>query len=598
MAIRVSKLLRETNIGLSTLHEILKALNYSETDISLKTKLPDEIANIVREFSFHDIDLLSLIEKSARKDSYSETKSSLKIIGRIDLDEYNMPHNGSNIIIKERIKNAIESGAQTPPLYDESNNSFWIEELIVLSSQGIAKRIKIGAYEQSLGLPLYSVLIGSNGVGKSTLMKEIVDFFIDLRLYAFESESKRINLSKGRLKGVKYHIDGCLCEVIRMENAFLAKIEGSIQPLMNLRFPSIVACHFGAFDKFPNQKVNGSVQTRYDVPYYKYVGAHINGSMISSSAISFRLLFSLSENMNDLQQQNIKSILDYIGYYHKITLKYSFVLRTKKEGEVRNLIIQRVQKDREYINFSNTQRNSKAKELYDFYKKKTSSNKQYCYEIDLDSSSYSTGSELNLIYKLKQYELISSTNVAFYKHGYEIASEDMSSGEFAMLSTVLSISAAAADDHTLVLLDEPELSLHPNWQMTLIDNLDRALKNQKCQLVIATHSHMLVSDLPMNRSSVIQLEKNKEGDIVANPVYGNTYGWSAEEVLLKVFKTTTDRNRYFGERIGKLLEQMGNNTISKGDVAIELEELQEISMHLSDVDPMKMVLNTIVEAYR
>ena len=43
---------------------------------------------------------------------------------------------------------------------------------------------------------------------------------------------------------------------------------------------------------------------------------------------------------------------------------------------------------------------------------------------------------------------------------------------------------------------------------------------------------------------------------------------------------------------------MGNNTISKGDVAIELEELQEISMHLSDVDPMKMVLNTIVEAYR
>ena len=188
-----------------------------------------------------------------------------------------------------------------------------------------------------------------------------------------------------------------------MENAFLAKIEGSIQPLMNLRFPSIVACHFGAFDKFPNQKVNGSVQTRYDVPYYKYVGAHINGSMISSSAISFRLLFSLSENMNDLQQQNIKSILDYIGYDHKITLKYSFVLRTKKEGEVRNLIIQRVQKDREYINFSNTQRNSKAKELYDFYKKKTSSNKQYCYEIDLDSSSYSTGSELNLIYKLKQY---------------------------------------------------------------------------------------------------------------------------------------------------------------------------------------------------
>ena len=65
-----------------------------------------------------------------------------------------------------------------------------------------------------------------------------------------------------------------------------------------------------------------------------------------------------------------------------------------------------------------------------------------------------------------------------------------------------------------------------------------------------------------------------------------------------MFKTATDRNRYFGERIGKLLEQMGNNTIKTEDVKTELKELQEISMHLSDIDPMKTVLNTIVEAYK
>lgn len=42
---------------------------------------------------------------------------------------------------------------------------------------------------------------------------------------------------------------------------------------------------------------------------------------------------------------------------------------------------------------------------------------------------------------------------------------------------------------------------------------------------------------------------------------------------------------------------MGNNTISPKDVADELKDLKEISLHLSDVDPMKMVLNTIIEAY-
>lgn len=101
----------------------------------------------------------------------------------------------------------------------------------------------------------------------------------------------------------------------------------------------------------------------------------------------------------------------------------------------------------------------------------------------------------------------------------------------------------------------------------------------------------------MKRSSVTQLEKDVEGNLNATTISESTYGWSAEEVLLKVFKTATDRNRYFGERIGKLLENMGNNTISPKDVARELRDLQEISMHLSDMDPMKMILKTIIETY-
>lgn len=76
--------------------------------------------------------------------------------------------------------------------------------------------------------------------------------------------------------------------------------------------------------------MNGSSQTRYDVPYYKYVGAHVNGNMISSSAIAFRLLFALKENMDDRQRQNLSSILDFIGYDHTITLNYSIVLKSKK----------------------------------------------------------------------------------------------------------------------------------------------------------------------------------------------------------------------------------------------------------------------------
>lgn len=596
--VRVNKLLSELNIGLLTLDNMLRVLGYKEQNLTYNTKLSDDIAILVRELYSNDGTFLNLIKFAASKGLYSsqtDLPPTLKEIGQIDLSEYN--HLRSKQDLK---KSQNETLIVNTPEYSEKQ-SFWISELGLLSPENEVNSISIGSFEEAESLPFYSVLIGTNGVGKSSLMKEIVDFFIDLHSCKNELNPSMSPANKGRLKGIRYHIDGVECEVIRLKKNYLTKINGHFCSLNDLRIPSIVACHFGAFDKFPTQKVNGSVQTRYDVPYYKYVGAHVNGSMISSSAIAFRLLFALNEHMNDWQRQNICSILDFIGYDHRVSLSYSLVMKSKKDGTVLDAIKQRVNKDKEYSKLDKQQKNVKATQLYNFYKKKTSTgNSRHDYDIDFDEdiAKEESHDELQFIYKLKQYELVNSANVIFHKQGCDITSEDMSSGEFAMLSTVLSISAAANDPHTLVLLDEPELSLHPNWQMTLIDNLDRALSNQVCQLLIATHSHMLVSDLPMKRSSVTQVEKDERGNLLANGISECTYGWSAEEVLLKVFKTATDRNRYFGERIGKLLEKMGSNTITPKEVKAELNELQEISMHLSKIDPMKQILNTIVETYQ
>lgn len=603
MAIRVNRLLREANIGMQTLNELLKALDFNET-IEVTSKLPDDIANVILSLCNEDVDFLKLVEKNANKNVLNQQSPNfpIKILGKIDLDGVNNSHS-INEEKARTIKNLLniinDHSVLNTPQYDENNSMFWVEELVLLSSKGDAYRLSVGSFDKCKKEPLYSVIIGNNGVGKSIILKEIVDFFIELYAYISETKPRYLPINNMRLWGVKYHIDGVCCEVIKLGRTFIAKIDGKISTPNNLRLPSIVACCFGAFDKFPVQKVNGSSQTRYDVPYYKYVGAHVNGNIISSSAIVFRMLFTLNEQMDVRQRRNISSLLDFIGYDHKVSLNYSLVLRSKKNGNVRDFLIQRVQKDREYVNLSNEEKSNMVKELYDSYKSMVLSQRtQFCFDIDFDQNTFFANNDLKNIYKLKQYYLISSIRASFYKRGKQIDSEEMSSGEFAMLAMILSISAAANDNHALILIDEPELSLHPNWQMTFIDNLDRALKNQNCHLVITTHSHMLVSDLPMNRSTVSQWEKGRDGIIVANQISENTYGWSAEEVLLKVFKTATDRNRYFGERIAKLLEQMGNNTISPKEVADELKDLKEISLHLSDVDPMKMVLNTIIEAYR
>lgn len=592
----MNKLSRELNVGLSTIESLLNALGYKEQYFTSNSKIPDDIAIVLRSIiSEEDNDFLKIIEFAVNAGIYDnqyDSNSKVKIVGSINLSEYY----GRNDDYDYQNKYST-----LPPLQYSERQNFWIDEFVVLTPQKNVNYIILSMSNETEGFPLYSVLIGTNGVGKSSLMKEIVEFFIDLHACVNESNSKNLFANKGWLKGISYHIDGVKCEVIRLNRSYVAKINGHIRPLKDLRLPSLVACHFGAFDKFPIQKVNGSEQTKYDVPFYKYVGAHVNGNMISSSAIAFRLLFALNEQMDERQRKNICSILDFIGYDHIISLSYSFVMKSKANGDVREEISSRVKKDREYRKCNEHEKNIIIDKLYDFYRTKISLGKtRYEYDIDFDKDYISESSfdELQYIYKLKQCNLVNSPNVIFHKQGFDIKSDEMSSGEFAMLSTVLSISAAANDKHTLVLLDEPELSLHPNWQMTLVDNLDKALANQVCHMLISTHSHMLVSDLPMKRSSVIQLEKDKEGNLVSTPISDCTYGWSAEEVLFKVFKTATDRNRYFGERIGKLLEKMGNNSIRPEEVSDELKELQEISIHLSDIDPMKTVLNTIVETYK
>lgn len=601
MDVRVLTLLRKANISFDTLKNILDLLGYKGVDLSLNKVLPNYINDIVLKMCSDDGDLSGLIETIINKERDCQVKvnSQLKILGWVDVDGINRSRkrneqDENNNNEKKELKELYNGEVLK---YDVGKSNFWLQEVFILDPFNRIVSLQMGDFLELRKKILFSILIGMNGVGKSSLLSELVDFFLDLHLCCKGAVNK-LSRHNGMLKGVRYHIDGKDCFVVRMDKNYLVKIDGYFCPLKNLRLPSLVACHFGAFEKFHNQTLNGAVKTKYDVPYYKYVGAHINGNMISSSSIIFRLLFVLNKNWDNRQLKNICSILDLINYDHIISLQYS--MSAKKDDIVRNIIAKHIVNDREYNNLDEQNKKNKVNQLFEFYKsKKSEENTNHLYTINFDAShlSLSHSDELQCIYKLKQCDLVNSVKVLFYKNKQCISSDEMSSGEFSMLSTILSISVSVSKAHSLVLIDEPEISLHPNWQMSFIEMLDKALENQVCQLLIATHSHMIVSDLPMNRSNIVLMEKNEKGCISSELINSSTYGWSSEEVLLKVFKTATDRNRYFGERIAQLLEAMMDNSISQSEVVSELSKLEEISRHLNDIDPMKSILNLIIDKY-
>jgi predicted ATPase len=84
------------------------------------------------------------------------------------------------------------------------------------------------------------------------------------------------------------------------------------------------------------------------------------------------------------------------------------------------------------------------------------------------------------------------------------------SGEFSVVKIVTSVLRAKAN--SLILLDEPEVSLHPGAQDRLIDFLVKCVKQHKHQVVISTHSPSIVRKLPSDAIKVLTMD-TKSGHV-------------------------------------------------------------------------------------
>lgn len=68
------------------------------------------------------------------------------------------------------------------------------------------------------------------------------------------------------------------------------------------------------------------------------------------------------------------------------------------------------------------------------------------------------------------------------------------SGEYAVVMLVHQV--CKADDKSLIILDEPEVSLHPGAQTRLINFLLNKIRTNKHQIVLGTHSPFIIENLP------------------------------------------------------------------------------------------------------
>ena len=164
----------------------------------------------------------------------------------------------------------------------------------------------------------YSLLIGSNGVGKSILLHEVIEFFVDADCGVGTRDKNYVNIMN-----IVYEMDDVRYTIARNHEGFLYYRDNEKVERSAVFFPLIIATTMGMFDKFPLKKRGGKIdeKDRYNVPFYKYVGPKVNSNMyMSKTNLMLQLLSSLNTIRHKRQLTQIAKVLEFIGYDTKFTI--------------------------------------------------------------------------------------------------------------------------------------------------------------------------------------------------------------------------------------------------------------------------------------
>ncbi|WP_373082285.1 AAA family ATPase [Fusobacterium animalis] len=208
---------------------------------------------------------------------------------------------------------------------------------------------------------------------------------------------------------------------------------------------------------------------------------------------------------------------------------------------------------------------------------------------------------LELDVKLKGFSKNEKTMPVFENSaGEEFDINDLSSGEKQLFLRTLSIKMLEPKN-SIILIDEPELSLHPKWQQRIIEVYKKIGENN--QIIVATHSpHILGS---VSNENIFILYRNENGKIEAktgDELY-SSYGQPVNRVLKDIMGLKSVRTPKIDRDIQELRKLVDEDKYDTEEFKKKYNNLLEIlgntdeDLFLIDMDiKMKQKVNSNVES--
>ena len=171
------------------------------------------------------------------------------------------------------------------------------------------------------------------------------------------------------------------------------------------------------------------------------------------------------------------------------------------------------------------------------------------------------------------------------KQSDKIKLEELSGGEKEIITKFFPLYISRVKDK-VILIDEPESSLHPNWQSEIIYLYQEIAVKNNNQIIITTHSPHIVSAVKREHLKIL---KKEDGVIKAIDSSSNPYGKKIDEILLDIFRVKGLRTPAVEKKIQKLTTLLNKNEQKTNEFGELLSELEtDIGKFDSDLALIRM----------
>jgi ABC-type lipoprotein export system ATPase subunit len=162
-------------------------------------------------------------------------------------------------------------------------------------------------------------------------------------------------------------------------------------------------------------------------------------------------------------------------------------------------------------------------------------------------------------------------NETLFTNAIKIQLKDLSTGEKTLLSKIFYL-YLNEPKNKVILIDEPELSLHPTWQNKVIGVYEKFAKINNNQIIIATHSPHILSGVETKAIKLLRIYDRK---ITVIDNFSQGFGLEFQDILTDIMEIDTLRTPVVENLIRDIKDMIVNDKSKDHEFKIKWNNLEK-----------------------